>query len=54
MFKKTTGLYDDLLLLPSLFHFSYFILNDPISFMFSSFPVSQAFIKHSRKAFVYT
>ena len=35
---KTTGLYDDLLLLSSLFHFFYFIFSAPISFIFSSSP----------------
>ena len=59
---KTTGLYDDLLLLSSLFHFFYFIFRAPISFSLCSkislpllfFDVlSQAFIKCSRKAFVY-
>ena len=33
---KTTGLYDDLLLLSSLFHFFYFIFSDPISFSLCS------------------
>ena len=56
-----TGLYDDLLLISNLFHFFYFIFSAPISFSLC-FPVSpppllfyalsQAFIKHSRKAFV--
>ena len=56
------GLYDDLLLISNLFHFFYFIFSAPISFSLC-FPVSpppllfyalsQAFIKHSRKAFVY-
>ena len=59
---KTTGLYDYLLLLSSLFHFFYFIFRTPISFSLCStislslifFDVlSQAFIKCSRKAFVY-
>ena len=62
--KKTkqnkTGLYDDLLLLSSLFHFFDFIFSAPISFgIFSHFPIcfffyvlSQA--KYSRKAFAYT
>jgi len=36
---KTTGLYDDLLLLSSLFHFFYFIFSAPISFSLCS-PVS--------------
>ena len=31
-FLNTTGLHDDLLLLPSLFHFFYFIFSAPISF----------------------
>ena len=58
---KTTRLYEDLL--SSWFHFFYFIFSAPISFsLFSSFPIfsflffnvlSQASIKHSRKAFVY-
>ena len=59
---KTTGLYDDLLLLSSLFHFSYFIFSAPISFslcspispaLFSFDVLSQTFIKCSRKAFIY-
>ena len=33
---KTTGLYDDLLLLSSLFHFFYFIFSAPISFSLCS------------------
>ena len=59
---KTTGLYDDLLLLSSLFHIFYFIFSVPISFSLCS-PISpslfffdvlsQAFIKCSKKAFVY-
>ena len=36
---KTTGLYDDLLLLSSLFHFFYFIFSAPISFSLCS-PIS--------------
>ena len=53
---KTTGLYEDLLLLSSLFHFFYFIFSALISFSLC-FPISpssffdvlsQAFIKHSR------
>ena len=60
---KTSGLYDDLLLLSSLFHFFYFIFSAPISFslcflifpsLFSFYDVlSRAFIKSSRKPFVY-
>ena len=49
---KTTGLYDDLLLLSSLFHFFYFIFSAPISFSLC-FPISLSlffflmfFIKH--------
>ena len=34
---KTTGLYDHLLLLSSLFHFFYFIFSASISFIFSNF-----------------
>ena len=60
---KTTGLYDDLLLLPNLFHFFYFILSVPTSFSLC-FPISpslfvavvvlsQAFIKCGKKAFEY-
>ena len=60
---KTTGLYEDLFILPSLFHFFNFIFSDP-PFSFSCFPISlssffflnllsQAFIKCSRKSFVY-
>ena len=57
---KTTGLYDDLLLLSSLFHFFYFIFSAPISFSLCS-PISplvfnilsQLFIKCSRKTIVY-
>ena len=61
LWLKATGLYDDILLLSSLFHFFYFIFSDPISFslyfpiyffLFFDIP-SQAFIKYSRKAFVY-
>ena len=36
---KTTGLYGDLLLLSSLFHFFYFIFSAPISFSLC-FPIS--------------
>ena len=59
---KTTGLYDDLLLLSSLFHFFYFVFRAPISFSLCSkislsllfFDVlSQGFIKCHKKAFVY-
>ena len=58
---KTTGLYDNLLLLSSLFHFFYFIFSAPNSFSlcFLISPslvvvvvLSIAFIKSSRKAFV--
>ena len=59
----TTGPYDDLLLLSSLVHFYYFMFSAPISFslcspissslLFSSDVLSQAFIKGTRKAFVY-
>ena len=57
---KTTGLYDDLLFLASLFYFFYFIFSIPISFSLCS-PISllflfdvlsQAFNKCSRKACV--
>ena len=51
---KATGLYDDLLLLSSLFHFFYFIFRASISFSFLISPsllyfnfLSQAFTKHS-------
>ena len=59
---KTSGLYDDLLLLSHLFHFFYFIFSAPISFCLCSpispsllffYVLSQAFIKCSRKDFVY-
>ena len=58
---KTTGLYEDLLLLSSLFHFFYFIFSAPISFSFLSYSLlffffhvlSQAFINCSRETFVY-
>ena len=56
---KTTGLYDDLSLLSNLFHFFYFMFSAPMSFSlcFSIYlffyVLSQAFIKYSRKAFVY-
>ena len=36
---KTTGLYEDILLLSSLFHFFYFIFSAPISFSLW-FPIS--------------
>ena len=36
---KTTGLYDDLLLLSSMFHFFYSIFSAPISFSLC-FPIS--------------
>ena len=36
---KTTGLYEDILLLSSLFHFFYFIFSAPISFSLC-FPIS--------------
>ena len=57
---KNNWLYDDLLLLSSLFYFLYFIFSAPISFSLcfeflhlSFLCSSQAFIKPSRKAFVY-
>ena len=41
---KTTGLYGDLLLLSSVFHFFYFTFSAPISFsLFSNFSVSVFF-----------
>ena len=59
---KTTGLYDNILLLSSLFPFLNFIFSAPISFsLFSNIShlffifinvLSQAFFKCSRKAFV--
>ena len=55
---KTTGLYDDHLLLSNMFHFFYFIFIAPISFMFSNFPIFffavlfQAFI-NCCKAYTY-
>ena len=64
-YLQTTGLYDDLLLLSSFFFhfFFYFIFSAPISFslcvlispslLYLFDVLSQAFIKHSRKAFVY-
>ena len=39
---KTTGIYDDLLLLSSLFHLFYFIFSAPTSFN-SCFPISPFF-----------
>ena len=39
---KISGLYDDLLLLSSLFHFFYFIFSAPISF--SLFSISPLFL----------
>ena len=42
--SKTTGLYDDLLLLSSLFHFFYFIFRASISFMFSNFSIPSLFL----------
>ena len=42
---KTTGLYDDLLLLSSLFHFFYFIFSAPISFSLC-FPISPSLFKN--------
>ena len=59
---KTTGLYDDVLLSFGLFHFFYFIFSAPTSFslcfpiylFFVVFVLSQALIKHNRKAFAYT
>ena len=58
---KTTGLYDDLLLLSNLFHFFYFMFNDPILFSLCSLispsfffdVLSKAFINYCRKAFLY-
>ena len=57
---KTTGLYDNLLLLSSLFQFFYFTFSALISFSLCSqflhlffHVLSPAFIKCSRKAFVY-
>ena len=57
---KTNGLYDDPLLLYSQFHLFLFHIQYShfIQFMFSNFSISfyvlsQDFIKHSRKAFVY-
>ena len=58
---KTTGLYEELLLVSSLFHFFYFIFSALISFslcfpispsllFFIFYVLSQVFIKHSRKA----
>ena len=42
---KTTGLYDNLLLLSSLFHFFYIVFSAPISFsLFSNFSVSSVFL----------
>ena len=62
-YLKTAGLLEDLLLLSSLFHFFLFHMQFPhfIQLIFSNFPISsfsfdvlsQDFIKHSRKAFVY-
>ena len=62
-YLKTTGLYEDFFLSSSLFHFFYFVFSAPISslvyvsqFLHLSFfldVLSQAFIKHSRKVFVY-
>ena len=40
---KTTGLYDDLSRLSSLFHFFYFIFRASISFMFSNFSIPSFF-----------
>ena len=56
---KTTGLYADLDLLPSLFHFFCFIFSAlisfslcfPISLPHSSAAVSQGFIKCSKRSF---
>ena len=57
---KATGLYDDLLLLSSLFHFFYFIFRASISFSFLISPsllyfnvLSQAFTKHSVCIYIY-
>ena len=56
-YLKTTGVYDDLVLLYSLFNIFYFILNTP--FHLACFPISPFLVmfflkptKHSRKAFV--
>ena len=58
---KKSGLYEDRVLLSSLFHFFYFICRAPVSFSLC-FPISPSllfffflmfFLKHSRKAFVY-
>ena len=53
---KTTRLYDNLLFLSNLFHFSYFIFSVLISFMFSNLSISLFlflfFPKPSKKAFV--
>ena len=41
---KTTGLYEDLVILPSLFHFFYFIFSALTSFsLFSNFSISSMF-----------
>ena len=40
---KTIGLYDDLLLLASLFHYFQFKFSAPISFMSSNFSISSSF-----------
>lgn len=59
--KKGTGLYDDLILLPNLFHFLNFIFSTPVSFslcflvspflLFIAF--SQALIKCSRNVYAF-
>ena len=45
---KTTGLYDDLLLLTSLLHFFYFIFRAPISLF--HFSISSFFLKFFLKS----
>ena len=59
-YLKTTELYEDFFLSSSLFHFFYFVLPFHFLVYVSQFlhlfffdVLSQAFIKHSRKAFVY-
>ena len=55
-YLKTTGVYEDLLLLFSLFPFFYFIFSAPISFILC-FPISSSLffyvLKRNRKALVY-
>ena len=50
---KTTGLYEHLLLLSSLFHSFSFTFSAPISSSLFFDVLSQAFIKHSRKSLVH-